>query len=78
MTSSTVSSGPKWVSVRAIILGRTIAAIRAKIDGEVVWMPRSALEDNGLDADDALLNRGFMPVVELTVAAWKARENGWE
>jgi len=77
MPRSDVSSGPKWVSVRAIILGRSIAAIRAKIEGEVVWLPRATLEDQGFAADDALLGKTFMPVIPLSVATWKAKEYRW-
>lgn len=76
MPQSRVASDPKWVPVRATMLGRRPAAIRVQVDGEMIWMPRSCLEDGGSAADDALVSGVFMPVVDLSVIAWKAKEIG--
>ncbi len=67
----------RYVQVRAVVLGRTLAAVRVRVDGEMVWLPRSCLEDLGDAVDDALKTRVFMPEVGLSVATWKAKELGW-
>jgi hypothetical protein len=77
MPKTGVASDPKWVTIRAKILGRTPMAIRARIERQMVWLPRSTIEDHGEEADDALAGPDFMPVIDLSVAAWKAREYGW-
>jgi len=79
MPRQQVSSDLRWARVRAKILGRTAFAIRARIEGTLVWLPRSTIENNGDAADDAMDAPGaeFMPVVDLAVVEWKAREHGW-
>lgn len=71
-----VPSDTKWVSVRATILGVRPAAIRVRVDGEMIWLPRSCLEDGGSGADDAIRSKVFMPEMDLSVVAWKAEEIG--
>ena len=67
----------RYVQVRATVLGRTHAAVRVRVDGEMVWLPRSCLEDLGDVVDGALKNKVFMPEVSLSVATWKAKELEW-
>lgn len=66
-----------YVEVEVTILGLRPHAIRGRVNNEMVWLPRSTLEDNGQAADDAILARKFLPTVTLKVAQWKAREYGW-
>lgn len=73
--SNSVSS--RYRPVRAVALGSTHAAVRVRVEGEMVWLPRTCLEDLGDVVDTALKTRVFMPQVELSVAIWKAKELGW-
>jgi hypothetical protein len=77
MARSSVASDPKWVTARGSIMGVTHLAVRARVDGDVVWLPRTAIEDAGDEADEALMSGKFLPIVELSVAKWKAKELGW-
>lgn len=66
-----------YADVDAEIMGHTPLAIRARIDGETVSIPKSLIEDAGESALDALTSGTLAPVVRLSVAAWKVNKEAW-
>lgn len=69
----------QYVGINARVLGRTIQAVRLKLDtdGSVIWVPRSCIEDGGDSADEALLSGKFMPSLTVQITAWKCKMEEW-
>jgi hypothetical protein len=70
---------PQYTTLDARVLGRTIQAVRLKLDsdGAVIWVPRTCIEDGGSAADEALLSGEFMPRIAASVLEWKCKQEEW-
>ena len=58
------------VPIRAVVSRLTSKAALIEHAGEEEWVPLSCIEEEDIEIDDAKQ--------DLTIAAWKARELGWD
>ena len=65
-----------YVGVECVLIGLRPQAVRIRVADTDHWIPRSCIEDGGTDADVLWDREGWGVEMELSVAEWKARQEG--
>lgn len=66
----------EYEDIECFLIGLRPQAIRIRVGDDDHWIPRACIEDGGTDADIAWDRDGWGVEITVSVAAWKARQEG--